>query len=428
MTKLKFKPDKEWRQLHTNITAIALHIPSCQDLDLNKVGNDLFLDKVIMPSEQLENWLSEATKKQAKEFVDLYMRFWNQTPRKALSGDTPEQQAAKQRSTNKGKVATGNQWTKISDLLMTIQGKFQAELYEILDNYPLKSWKPVINNVHRLFERYYYTVIEDFLPDETVAPADLVDGELIGRKVRLTKGEQILIRLFKSPSRHQDPYKQIRMMVGQESLERSPLMLDLAEGHDKSQYFPHDYSYNQCLKYVKKQAPDGTLPSVTRELWLYSLLAWRERNVVLKKAFEVPEWITLWQEIFEKAATEWQTSDEIFEILIKRIHNQAMPMDAAMQIMNAPGERYIEPLDRDEFLQHMALYDLQNTFHNLFLSPLVSYLPILEVRFVEPLDIAQEVSDFMEFGVDFTNEISKPPSYFRLRQPVAAKLWKGTFL
>lgn len=149
---------------------------------------------------------------------------------------------------------------------------------------------------------------------------------------------------------------------------------------------------------------------------------------MLKKSFDKPEWIALWKEIFYKAALEWQTTDEVFEILIKQIHERVMPMNAAAQMMNAPEGRYIEPADRGEFLQYVALYDIQNTFLSLFLSPLLTYLPILEVRFVEPLNMPQEVSDFMEHGVDFTNEISKPPSYFRLRQSVAAKLWKEIVL
>ena len=424
MTNLKFQPSTEWLRLNRSITTIAKRIPSCNNLDLNKVANDLFLDKVTMPSEQLEDWLSEATEQQAREFVDLYMQLWNQTPRKAFDGRSPDQEAANYQPGNTDRLSKTNEWTKLSDLLLTIQGNFQAELYEILDNYPQKSWKPVINNVHRLFERYYYTVIGDFLPEETVSPADLVEGETVGRNVRLPKNEQVIIRLFKSPEQHKDVHKQIRMTVGQESLEHSPLMLDLAHGHKKSQYFPHDYSYNQCLDHVRKHVPDGELSAVATELWRYSLLAWRAHNVVLKKAFDKTGWISLWQEIFNKAASEWQATDEVFEILMQAVHEQSMPMSAAAQMLHASNGRYIEPLDRNEFLQYMALYDMQNTFHSLFLSPLITYLPLLEVRFVEPMDITQEIDDFMQSGVDFVNEISKPPSYFRLRKPVAAKLWQ----
>jgi hypothetical protein len=423
VTKLKFEPTARWKTTYKRLKAEAKDIPSLQKVDLYKVANDLFLDKVTMPTEQLEAWLSQATEVQAEKFVALYMEFWNQTPRKALNGQAPDKAASKHQS-GKKEHPTDNQWAKISDLLLTVQGNFQAELYEALDTLPQKSWKPIIDNVHRLFERYYYTVIEEFLPDQTIAPADLVESAKANHGVLLPRDEQILVRLFRSPGNHHDVHKQIRMTVGQESLQRAPLMLDLVAQNKKSQVFPHDYWYNQCLAHLQKQATAHELPAVVAELWRFCALGWRSNNAVLKKAFNQSEWLELWQKSFTKASTDWQTTDDMFEIIIEQIHEQVAPMNAAVQQLQAPKDRFIEPLERSEFLQYMTLFDIQASFSRLFLSPLITYLPLLEVRYVEPLNIAEEVDDFTHSGVDFVAEISKPPSYFRLRVPAASELWQ----
>lgn len=423
MTTLKFEPTTQWKTLYNRLTKITKDIPSLQKINLSKVANDLYLHKVTMPTEQLETWLSQATETQAKKFIALYLEFWNQTPRKALNGQTPDEAASRHQSGNK-ECSDDNQWAKILDLLLTVQGNFQAELYEVLDNYPQKAWKPIIDNVHRLFERYYHTVIEEFLPGQTVAPADMIEAAIATHEIVLPQYEQITVRLFKSPGHHKDVHQQIRMTVGQESLQRAPLMLDLMAQHKKSQVFPHDYWYNQCLAHLQKQETAHELPLVAVELWRFCALGWRSNNAVLKKAFKKSEWLGLWQQFLTKASKNWQTTDEVFEIVIKQIHEQVVPMNAAMQQLQAPENRYIQPLDRGEFLQYITMFDIQRSFAHLFLSPLISYLPLLEVRYVEPMNIAEEVGDFINSGVDFVLEISKPPSYFRLREPAASELWQ----
>lgn len=423
MQKLQFEPPSEWKTTYKRLTAVAKDIPSLQKVNFTKVANDLFWDKVTMPTEQLETWLSRATETQAKRFVDIYMKFWNQTPRQSLHSKTPNEVAAQQQSSNKNRPSD-TQWTKISDMLLTIQAEFQVELYEVLDTYPQKAWKPIIDNVHRLFERYYYTVIEEFLPDQTVAPADLVDYAMVEQKIVLPPCEQIIIRLFRSPERHKDVHNQIRMRVGQESLQEAPAMLDLMAQTKKSQTFPHDEWYNQCLAHLQKQKTAAELPAVAAELWRFCATEWRSDNAILKKAFKQSEWLELWEQLLSKASKDWQTTDEVFEIIIKQIHERVIPMNAVVQQLQAPEDRYIKPLGRAEYRQYMTLLDIQSSFAHLFLSPLISYLPLLEVRYVEPLDIAEEVGGFIQSGVDFVVEISKPPSYFRLREPAASQLWK----
>lgn len=423
MTLLEFTPTAGWKSLHKRLVSEATNIPSCKKVDFIAVANDLYLDKITLPSERLETWLSQATETQAEQFVALYQLFWNQTPRKALDGRTPNQEAARHKSSRK-KGQTHDEWTKIASLLLTIQGNFQAELYEALDNYPQKQWKPIINNIHRLFERYYHTVIGEFLPDQTVAPADMVDTAITAHNVILPGTDQIIVRLFRSPDTHSDVHKQVRMLVAQESLERAPLMLDLLAQRTKSETFPHDYDYNQCLKHLQEYAGGNELPIIAKELWRYCALSWRAHNQVLAKAFNKPEWLELWQQYFTKAATDWQTTDEVFEIIVRRIHEQVAPMDAAAQQLQAPEDHFIQPLDRSEFLQYMTLFDIQTSFGRLFLSPLITYLPLLETRYVEPMLLTEELDDFVNSGVGFVIKTSKPPSYFKLRNPVASKLWQ----
>ena len=75
------------------------------------------------------------------------------------------------------------------------------------------------------------------------------------------------------------------------------------------------------------------------------------------------------------------------------------------------------------------LYKLGNEFCELFLTPLVTYFPILEIHYIDPIDLKEEIDSFEEkdgFGEGFDFWISKPPSEFRLRS-MGKKIWQETW-
>lgn len=422
MTRLKFSPTKEFKTSFAVLAKVIENINFPKDFDLNQLANDLYADKIGMPTEILEGIVDYANnERQLEQLSETFIAFWNDTPRKSLGGLSPNAYATKNRRPTK--ETKSSDWHKIMDLLLSVQGNFQSEVYETLDQLDQKFRELIIKDVHRLFERYYYTVIKDLLPDQA-APADLVDDAIMTEQIKQPSDGQIQIRLFKSPAKHKDLHKKIRMQVGIETIQDFPIVQDLLARNKKSNLYPDDPWYNQCLAHLTKiKVNQADIGAVVFQLWLFSLDQWRKDNILVARAYTTQAWQQLWWQVFEGAKIDWQSTDEIFDQMLKKIHNEVLPMDATANLINAPKGRFIQPTDRLEELQYLGYFFLGSTFESTFLSPLVTYLPLIEMRYIEPINIGAEIRQFMGFKGRFSDSINKPPSYFKFREPLGTKLW-----
>lgn len=420
--KLKFTPTKKWNELFDDLETVVSSIDHPPVVSLHAVFNDIYADKIISPLDPVGRLLANATEAQAQQVIDLFMQLWNMTPRAAFKDKTPNQMAAQlpPQPTIKKAVDTG--WSETLELLMNIQGNFQAELYDSLAILKATDQKKVIAYSHRLFERFLHTVLEDPLPNQ-VAPADLITNQMERTGLKLPRNTQAQVRVYKTPVKNPLPDRRIRTTAGMEEVHQFPLIHDYFNGHKKSEYYASDTLYCRMLAAVGKQQPQ-TETQVMAAAWRYAVESWRTSSHALQVAYDSEKWQLWLIRQFDLACTEWVSTDDIFDAITTRIHEEVMPMQIVIDQQNAPKGRYIAPSNADELAAYMTMLDIQTSYARDFLSALTTYLPLIETRYIVPLNIAEELADYLGSGENLIDIISKPPSYFALRSPIGAKLWR----
>jgi len=420
--KLKFTPTKKWNQLFDDLEAIVASSGHAPAANLSAIFNDIYDDKIISPLDPVGRLLANATEAQAQQIIDLFMQLWNMTPRAAFKDKTPDQMRAKQPLQAATKKAVDTGWSETLSLLMNIQGNFQAELYDSLVMLDTGDQKKVIDYSHRLFERYLHTVIEDALPNQ-VSPADLVINQMERTGLKLPRNTQAQVRVYKTPVKNPLPDRRMRTTAGMEEIRQFPLIHDYFSGLKKPEFYANDTLYRRVLTAVSKQQPQ-TEVQVLAAVWRYAIESWRTSNHALKVAYDSEEWRVWWIRQFDLACTEWVSTDDIFDAITTRIHEEVMPMQIVIDQQNAPDGRYIAPSNADELAAYMTMLDIQTSYARDFLSTLATYVPLVEARYIVPISIAKELADYLGSGEKFIDSISKPPSYFILRSPLGAKLWR----
>jgi len=362
--------------------------------------------------------------KDLKEFLQIMTDLWNNSPHKSLGGKSPSEVARGIPGANKN----DSDWEKISDVLLSIQGEFQKEIYKIIDKKPMSTKETVTDYIHLLFQRYFYTALKNKY--DSVSYADMVSRIEIDEKVKIPVDHQLMLRLFKTPTISKDSHRQIRMMMGIENIEGFPLIHDLCRKAGEKPIFYKDEYYLKILAALSKTLGKNlSYKRVLIALWNFILIEWWSTDILLNKIFNLKDFSDLLFSAVENSSKEWSSVDMLFDFFFKQSEKTGFDLKYTKNMVHNANDKFISPENRFEEVQAIMLYKLGNEFCELFLTPLVTYFPILEIHYIDPIDLKEEIDSFEEkdgFGEGFDFWISKPPSEFRLRS-MGKKIWQETW-
>lgn len=321
-------------------------------------------------------------------------------------------------------------WLRIADLLLSIQGEFQQVVYDTIDPFPRLIQQEVLNGVHHLFARYYASAVEG--PQGSASPQDVVDAAIEELSIQTPEDARINLRLYRSPERSRNPHRQIRMRMGLEYIAQFPLVADLTTNRRGKPLYFADPAYCQCLVTLGKHAVGGIKPAVIlRGLWEYVGTNWWSNNPVFAQVYTLVEFENMLRIALESSTEDWGSTDELFDEIFQRTEGAGLAMDHPKKVMAMPRGTFEEPKDEEEFLQDMALFHLGNQLCSEWLFPLATYLPLLEYHYLEPFPMVEDLHEFAAASrkrpVSLSSWVSKPPSYFRIRKGIATTLWQEAF-
>lgn len=349
--------------------------------------------------------------------IVLHNELWNATPLKMLGGKSPLQVLKEQ--SPQGRKPYGD-WMQISDLLLGIQGEFQKRVYDVIDTFPPAFQEEILSGVHTLFQRFFYTALED--REGAPSPHDIVDEGIRQKNIMLPSDSQLALRVFRSPVENADPHKRMRMVMGFESWETFPLIADYLS--ESKPTYSRDEMYDFLLVNLGKESLDSQ-ESTLGFLLEKSLGLWWRKNDTVRAIYSQKEWETLWYTILTKSAKDWFDTDLIFEMIFRRMEKNKIDLDFLRENLVGPRGKFQRPGNEYEMLQQIFLFSLGCEYAEFFITPLATYLPILDLHYVEPLDIRSEIEEYKELkqkGESFAEWLAKPPSQIRLR-PIGRDVW-----
>lgn len=361
------------------------------------------------------------------ELLQILSNLWNLSPHKSLNNLSPLNIVKKANESEKI-PDNSDDWTKISDLLLGIQGNFQKEVYDIIDEKSKKIKLTILNNIHHVFQRYFYTAIEN--RPNSASYSDIVFQTAENKKIKLPINSQLFLRLYKTPAKSNNPYRQIRMQMGIEDWNNFPLIKDLKMEQDKLNTFYEDKFYVKIINSLSKHLGKNRSPEmILIGLWNFITIEWWNKNAFLTKVFKFDDFSKLLFSAISNSKNEWASTDMLFDILTKKAEGAGFDLSYAKLMTKYPKDIFIEPKNKNEEIQAMLFYILGAEFCQIFLTPLTTYFPILDIHYRDKFDLREEINIFKEkdgFGQEFDVWISKPPSEFCLK-PLGISIWQKAF-
>lgn len=354
--------------------------------------------------------------KSGKEIEEVLMvlhnELWNHTPLKILDGKSPWQMV-QDRSPKESSPCTDD-WVKISELLLSIQGSFQKEVYGQIKNLGHKMKKDIFSYSHLLFQLYLYSALEN--RDGTPSWQDIIGGEARRLNIKVPSGYQISIYVFRTPRINPRSQEQMRMSVGVLNWDEFPVIHDLKGIAKGMYYFKGDDFYTHLLDKLAGVQTEEAGKFI--RIYLSEILhIWWMANKDLQKSFKFSQWYDFWLRWLSKAGSGWCSTDNIFDEIVAQLNKAGINTEFVMQNIKGPKGIFCEPRSEGEFLQEMLLFHLGVEYSLFFLTPLTTYLPLLEIHYNEPCDVGFEIRDYASFKgkQPFPISVSKPASSFKFK-------------
>ena len=340
----------------------------------------------------------------------LHNELWNHTPLKMLGGKSPWQTLPK---SSKGPPLVDD-WLKVSELLLSVQGSFQDKLYSDIKSFSHVEKKEIFSHSHFLFQRYLYSAIED----RPGAPSwqDIINEESKRLKVKVPPDHQISVLVFETPRKNPRPQEKMRMTMGITSWEDFPVIHDLSDRGKEQYFFRGDGFYAYLLG---KLTPNMTADrSKFIKIYLSEILHyWWSINESIHQTFKFSQWYDFWWGWLQKARGDWCSTDEVFGQIIDSLTIAGVATDFITSGFKGAEGKFRDPESDAEHQQEMMFYFLGVEYALYFLTPLTTYLPLLEIHYIEPFNVDLEIKDFRSFRREeaMVMLISKPASQFKLR-------------
>lgn len=354
--------------------------------------------------------------------LSLHNELWNATPLKMLNGKSPLQMMTKTNLGKHGKNVVLDDWMRIGDLLLKIQGDFIYNLYRVIDLLPAAKRDEVLDNSHLLFQRYIHTALTE--KDNAVSWKDIIDEESRYHKINLPPESQLAVKVYRSPVHSNEPHRQLRSWVGLETYNEFPLISDLTAGSPFRPRFPKDIYYLFLLKELKKVDP-ARPQELLDQIIDISVNCWWRRNQVVNSVFTLEEWGEFWKGCLRKALAGWYSTDETFFSVFEKAGERNVCVDFIQKNVSADRGKYFSPKSEGDVLQEQFMFNLGIEFNRLFLTPLATYFPVLDLYYKEPFEMGKEIEGYFKIGykaVDFSDWISRPPSQIKFK-PLGCALW-----
>jgi hypothetical protein len=296
---------------------------------------------------------------------------------------------------------------------------FTGRLSEKLASCDPKFFPPLKKYIYAIFRRWYFTSLA---PIEDITPCGRID---YFKEIEHwpTDGQF----LFKPDMFYSTKTKKVEISVDVDFIDflQQPLFTSMQQiqQEKKVNFLTQEEDYHQIIHTLAKDAPlisNASLVNV-KQIWLdyitYFCAAWRKADPFIEQGCSLNRLMSLYKQFLRDAGAreDGLSVDDTVDMIVLTVR-KTFPGWALTTTELEEKEATLIELKKDPFtdMQVHTFFFLGLFFDKYFLTPLTSYLQLLESYYTDALSWDEDFLRFLQNGGKSELEFLKPPSSFRL--------------